>query len=58
MHPEAYTSLLKATCQSQEHNTLKYIEKQAQASSTTINKDTTKDILKNTDNTTDCMSKS
>ncbi|CAG8831480.1 25796_t:CDS:1, partial [Gigaspora margarita] len=46
------------TCQSQEYNTLKHMEKLVQASSTTIAKDTTEDILKNTDNATDCMSKS
>ncbi|KAF0493889.1 hypothetical protein F8M41_021311 [Gigaspora margarita] len=39
---------IKATRQSQECNVLKNMEKQVQASSTTIAEDTTEDITKNT----------
>ncbi|CAG8821753.1 45653_t:CDS:2, partial [Gigaspora margarita] len=45
---------VKAACQSQEHNALKNMEEQVQASSTTIAEDTTEDITKNT---TEDMSK-
>ncbi|CAG8771556.1 41463_t:CDS:2 [Gigaspora margarita] len=49
---------VKAARQSQERNTLKHMEGQAQASSTTIAEDTNEDITENTDDTTDHMSKS
>ncbi|KAF0460988.1 hypothetical protein F8M41_000512 [Gigaspora margarita] len=49
---------VKAARQSQERNTLKHMEEQAYAFTTTIAEDTTEDILENTDDKTDCMSKS
>ncbi|CAG8789905.1 25111_t:CDS:1, partial [Gigaspora rosea] len=49
---------VKAARQSHERNTLKHMEEQVYASSTTIVEDTTEDILENTDDKTDRMFKS